>query len=43
MVDIEKAEADKVREKMLAEQDKVAADAHMSPELIKLVMADVGA
>jgi len=43
MVDVGKDEADKVREKMLAEQDKVAADAHMSPDLIKLVMADVGA
>ena len=43
MVDIPKADADAVREKMLPEQDKAAADAHMSPELIKLVMADVGA
>jgi C4-dicarboxylate-binding protein DctP len=42
MVDIDKGEADKVRAKMLPEQDKVAADAHMSPELIKLVMTDVG-
>ena len=43
MVDLGKGEADKVRAKMLSEQDKVAADAHMSPELIKLVMTDVGA
>jgi hypothetical protein len=28
---------------MLTEQDKAAADAHMSPELVKLVMTDVGA
>jgi C4-dicarboxylate-binding protein DctP len=43
MVDVDKGEADKIRAKMLPEQEKVAADAHMSPELIKLVMADVGA
>jgi len=41
-VDIGKDEAAAVRQKMLADQDKVAADAHMSPDLIKLVMADVG-
>ncbi|HEY1797700.1 MAG TPA: TRAP transporter substrate-binding protein DctP [Stellaceae bacterium] len=43
MVDIGKDEADKIRAKMLPEQAKVAADAHMSPDLIKLVMSDVGA
>ena len=32
-----------IRKKMLPEQDKAAADAHMSPELVKLVMSDVGA
>jgi C4-dicarboxylate-binding protein DctP len=42
-VDVPPAELDTVRKKMLAEQDKAAADAHMSPELVKLVMADVGA
>jgi C4-dicarboxylate-binding protein DctP len=42
-VDIAKPELDAVREKMLPEQDKVAADAHMSPDLIKLVMTDVRA
>lgn len=43
MVDVVKEEADKIRQKMLADQDRVAADAHMSPDLIKLVMTDVGA
>ena len=43
MVDVDKDEAAKTREKMLADQDKVAADAHMSPDLIKLVMTDVAA
>ena len=43
MVDVGKDEAAAVREKMLAQQDKVAADAHMSPDLIKLVMTDVTA
>ncbi len=42
-VDVPKDELDAVRKKMLPEQDKAAADAHMSPELIKLVMTDVGA
>jgi TRAP-type C4-dicarboxylate transport system substrate-binding protein len=42
-VDLGNAEAAAVREKMLPEQDKTAADAHMSPDLIKLVMADVSA
>ena len=28
--------------KLLKEQDKAVADAHISPELVKLVMADVG-
>src|SRR5579884_1582213 len=42
-VDVPQAERDTVRKKMLAEQDKVAADAHMSPELVKLVITDVGA
>jgi C4-dicarboxylate-binding protein DctP len=42
-VDVPRAELDATRAKMLPEQDKTAADAHMSPELIKLVTADVGA
>jgi C4-dicarboxylate-binding protein DctP len=42
-VDVAQAELDATREKMLPDLDKTAADAHMSPELIKLVMADVGA
>jgi hypothetical protein len=42
-VDLGNAEAAAVREKMLPEQDRTAADAHMSPDLIKLVMADVSA
>jgi len=28
---------------MLKEQDKAAEDAHISPKLVQLVMADVGA
>ncbi|HEU0217536.1 MAG TPA: TRAP transporter substrate-binding protein DctP [Stellaceae bacterium] len=42
-VDVPQADLDKTREKMLPEQEKVASDSHMSSELIKLVMADVGA
>ena len=42
-IDVSKDELDAVRKKMLPEQEKAAADAHMSPELVKLVMADVGA
>lgn len=42
-VDVPQAERDAQRAKMLKEQDKVVADAHISPELVKLVMADVGA
>jgi TRAP-type C4-dicarboxylate transport system substrate-binding protein len=42
-VDVPASELDAVRRKMLPEQDKAAADAHMSPDLVKLVMADVGA
>jgi len=42
-VDVPKTDLDATRQKMLAEQDKVAADAHMSPELLKMVMTDVGA
>ncbi len=42
-VDVPADELETVRKKMLTEQDKAAADAHMSPELVKLVMTDVGA
>jgi C4-dicarboxylate-binding protein DctP len=42
-VDVPAADLRATREKMLPDQEKVAADSHMSPELIKLVMADVGA
>jgi TRAP-type C4-dicarboxylate transport system substrate-binding protein len=42
-VDVPQPELDKTREKMLPEQEKLAADSKMSPELVKLVMADVGA
>jgi len=42
-VDVAKAELDGVRAKMLPQQDKVAADSHMSEELVKLVMTDVSA
>ena len=42
-VDVPQDELAAVRKKMLPEQDKAAADAHMSPDLVKLVMSDVGA
>jgi TRAP-type transport system periplasmic protein len=42
-IDVPPAELDSMRAKMLKEQDKAVADAHISPELVKLVMADVGA
>ncbi len=42
MLDVPQADLDAVHAKMLAEQDKAAADAHIAPELVKLVMADVG-
>ena len=42
-VDVAQAERNAVRAKMLPLQAKAAADAHMSPQLVKLVMADVGA
>ena len=41
--DVPQAELDKVQSKIVAEQDKAVAEAHMSPELAKLVMAAVGA
>src|SRR5271156_2737779 len=41
MVDVPQAGLDAVQAKMVKEQDKVVADSHISPELVKLVMADV--
>ncbi len=41
-VDVPQAELDAVHAKMVKEQDKAVQDAHISPELVKLVMADVG-
>ena len=41
--DVPQAELDGVREKTSKELDKVAEDAKMSPKLVQLVMADVGA
>jgi C4-dicarboxylate-binding protein DctP len=41
-VDVPQAERDATRAKMVKDQDKVVADARISPELVKLVMADVG-
>jgi C4-dicarboxylate-binding protein DctP len=41
-VDVPAAELDATQAKMLKEQDKAVADAHISPELVKLVMADAG-
>ena len=42
-VDVSQDELAATRKKMLPEQDKAAADAHMSPDLVKLVMQDAGA
>ena len=36
------AELDAVHTKMVQEQAKAVTDAHISPELVKLVMADIG-
>ncbi len=41
-VDVPQAELDAMHAKMVKEQDKAVQDAHISPELVKLVMADVG-
>ena len=43
VVHVPQPELDAVHAKMLKEQDKAVADAHISPELVKLIMADVGA
>jgi hypothetical protein len=42
-VEVPQAERDAQRAKMVLGQDKIVADAHISPELVKLVMSDVGA
>jgi C4-dicarboxylate-binding protein DctP len=42
-VDVAQADLDTVHAKMLSQQDKAVHDAHISPDLVKLVMADVGA
>ncbi|HUN42935.1 MAG TPA: TRAP transporter substrate-binding protein DctP [Acetobacteraceae bacterium] len=42
-VDVPQTELDAVHAKMVKEQAKAVADAQISPELVKLVMADVGA
>jgi hypothetical protein len=34
---------DATRTKMMAQQNEVVANAHITPDLVKLVMADVGA
>jgi TRAP-type C4-dicarboxylate transport system substrate-binding protein len=41
-VDVPQAELDATLAKLVKEQDKAVADAHISPELVKLVMADAG-
>jgi TRAP-type C4-dicarboxylate transport system substrate-binding protein len=41
-VDVPQAELDATHAKMLKEQEKVVQDAHISPKLVALVMADVG-
>jgi C4-dicarboxylate-binding protein DctP len=41
-VDIPQSERDALRLRMEAGQDKIVADAHMSPELVKQVLADIG-
>lgn len=40
--DVPQAERDALRVRMLASQDRIVAEAHMSPELVKRVLADVG-
>ncbi|MGA3399497.1 MAG: TRAP transporter substrate-binding protein DctP [Acetobacteraceae bacterium] len=41
-VDVPQAELDAAHAKMVKEQDKAVQDAHISPKLVELVMADVG-
>jgi TRAP-type C4-dicarboxylate transport system substrate-binding protein len=42
-VDVPQAELDRVHADMLKVQEKAVADAHITPKLVELVMADVGA
>jgi TRAP-type C4-dicarboxylate transport system substrate-binding protein len=42
-VDVPQSELDRVHADMLKVQDKAVADAHITPKLVELVMADVGA
>jgi C4-dicarboxylate-binding protein DctP len=42
-VDVPQAELDRIQADMLKVQDKAVADAHISPKLVELVMADVAA
>jgi TRAP-type C4-dicarboxylate transport system substrate-binding protein len=42
-IDVPKAVLDATRTKMMAQQNEVVANAHITPDLVKLVMADVGA
>lgn len=42
MTTVPQADLDAVRARMLPHQDRAVADAHISPELVKLVMADAG-
>lgn len=42
-VDVKQDELDAVHADMIKGQDKIVAEAHISPELVRLVMADVGA
>jgi TRAP-type C4-dicarboxylate transport system substrate-binding protein len=41
IVDVPQADLDAMQAKLVKDQDKAVADAHISPELVKLVMADV--
>jgi TRAP-type C4-dicarboxylate transport system substrate-binding protein len=41
-VDVSQAELDSVHAKMVKEQEKAVAEAHITPKLVELVMTDVG-
>ncbi|MBS0561823.1 MAG: TRAP transporter substrate-binding protein DctP [Proteobacteria bacterium] len=42
-VDVPPADLDAIRTKLLVQQDEIVANAHISPDVVKLVMTDVGA
>src|SRR5581483_5623950 len=42
-VDVAQGDLDAIHAKMIDQQDKAVADAHISPDLAKMVMAEVGA